>query len=127
MTVVDALVIGLAQALATIPGLSRSGTTIAAGMSRGLRRSFAVRFSFLISLLSVAGAVVLQVLDVLEEGIDKAMVPAYGVGMLVAGVTGYYSIRLLQRIVRSGKFGGFAYYCWIIGVVSITVWFRLNG
>ena len=127
MTVADALVIGLAQALATIPGLSRSGTTIAAGMGRGLKRSFAVRFSFLISLLSVAGAVVLQVLDVLEEGIDTALLPAYGVGMLVAGVTGYFSIRLLQRIVRKGKFGGFAYYCWFVGVVSITVWFRLNG
>ncbi len=127
MTVVDALVIGVAQGLATIPGLSRSGTTIAAGMGRGLKRSFAVRFSFLISLLSVAGAVVLQVLDVIEEGIDTAMLPAYGVGMLVAGVTGYFSIRLLQRIVRKGKFGGFAYYCWIVGVVSIVVWFRMNG
>ena len=127
MTVVDALVIGVAQGLATIPGLSRSGTTIAAGMGRGLTRSFAVRFSFLISLLSVAGAVVLQVLDVIEEGIDTAMLPAYGVGMLVAGVTGYFSIRLLQRIVRKGKFGGFAYYCWIVGVVSIVVWFRMNG
>ena len=127
MTVVDALVIGVAQGLAAIPGLSRSGTTIAAGMGRGLKRSFAVRFSFLISLLSVAGAVVLQVLDVIEEGIDTAMLPAYGVGLLVAGVTGYFSIRLLQRIVRKGKFGGFAYYCWIVGVVSIVVWFRMNG
>ena len=126
MTVVDALVIGLAQGLATIPGLSRSGTTISAGMGRGLKRTFAVRFSFLMSLLSVTGAVILQVFDVLEEGIDTAMLPAYGVGMLVAGVTGYLSIRLLQRIVRKGRFGGFAYYCWFVGVVSIIVWFRLS-
>ncbi len=127
MTVLDALVIGLAQGLATMPGLSRSGSTIAAGMGRGLKRSYAVRFSFLISLLSVAGAVILQVLDVLETGIDTAMLPAYAVGMLVAGVTGYLSIRLLQRIVRKGKFGGFAYYCWFVGVVSIVVWFRLSA
>ncbi len=127
MTVVDALVIGLAQGLATIPGLSRSGTTIAAGMGRGLKRSFAVRFSFLMSLLSVAGAVILQVLDVIGEGVDTALLPAYGVGMLVAGVTGYLSIRLLQAIVRKGRFGGFAYYCWFVGVVSILVWFRLGA
>ncbi len=127
MTVVDALVIGLAQGLATIPGLSRSGTTISAGMGRGLKRTFAVRFSFLMSLLSVTGAVILQVFDVLGEGIDTAMLPAYGVGMLVAGVTGYLSIRLLQRIVRKGRFGGFAYYCWFVGVLSILVWFRLSA
>ncbi len=127
MTVVDALIIGLGQGLATIPGLSRSGTTISAGMARGLKRTFAVRFSFLMSLLSVAGAVVLQVLDVIEEGVNTAMLPAYGVGMLVAGVTGYLSIRLLQRIVRKGRFGGFAYYCWVVGAVSIVVWLRLSA
>ena len=126
MSVVDALIIGVAQGIATIPGLSRSGTTIAAGMGRGLKRSFAVRFSFLMSLLSVTGAVILQVLDVLEEGIDMGMLPAYGVGMLVAGVSGYASIRLLQSIVRKGKFGGFAYYCWAVGVISIIVWVRLS-
>ena len=127
MTVLDALIIGLGQGLATMPGLSRSGTTIAAGMGRGLKRTFAVRFSFLMSLLSVTGAVILQVMDVLEQGVDTAMLPAYGVGMLVAGVTGYLSIRMLQRIVRKGRFGGFAYYCWVVGAVSIIVWFRLNG
>lgn len=126
MTALDAIIIGIAQGLATIPGLSRSGTTISAGMGRGLKRSFAVRFSFLISLLSVLGAVVLKVLDVMEEGINTAMLPAYGVGMVVAGVTGYLSIRLLQKIVRKGSFGGFAYYCWIVGAVSIIVWFRLS-
>ena len=127
MTWLDAVIIGVAQGLATMPGLSRSGTTIAAGMGRGLKRSFAVRFSFLMSLVSVSGAVVLEVMDVVQEGINAAMLPAYAVGMLVAGVTGYLSIRLLQRIVRKGRFGGFAYYCWFVGVISIIVWFRLSA
>ena len=127
MTVLDAIVIGVAQALATIPGLSRSGTTISAGMGRGLKRTFAVRFSFLMSLLSVTGAVCLQVLDVLETGIETAMLPAYLMGMVVAGVTGYFSIRLLQKIVSKGRFGGFAYYCWAVGVLSILIWFRLSA
>lgn len=127
MTCLDAVVIGVAQGLATMPGLSRSGTTIAAGMARGLRRSFAVRFSFLMSLVSVAGAVVLELMDAIREGINAAMLPSYAVGMIVAGVTGYMSIRLLQRIVRKGRFGGFAYYCWFVGVISIVVWLRLSA
>ncbi len=121
MTVVDALVIGVAQAIATVPGLSRSGTTITAGMSRGLERSFAVRFSFLMSLLSVTGAVVLKVFDVMEEGFDTSLLPMYLTGMVVAGVTGYLSIKLLDKIVKKGRFGGFAYYCWGVGAVSILL------
>ena len=121
MTVMDAVVVGVAQAVATIPGLSRSGTTITAGMSRGFERKFAVRFSFLISLLSVLGAVALTLLDVIDEGIDPALLPACLVGMVVAGVTGYLSIKLLQKIVSRGRFGGFAYYCWVVGVLSIIL------
>ncbi len=121
MTVWDALVVGIAQAVATIPGLSRSGTTITTGMSRGFERKFAVRFSFLISLLSVLGAVILKLVTVIKEGFDTSLLPAYLVGMVVAGVTGYLSIRLLQRIVSRGRFGGFAYYCWGVGALSIIL------
>ena len=121
MTVWDALIVGLAQGLATIPGLSRSGTTITVGMSRGFERKFAVRFSFLMSLLSVTGAVVLKVFDVLEEGFDAAMLPVYVTGMVVAGVTGYLCIKLLNKIVAKGRFGGFAYYCWAVGALSIVL------
>lgn len=121
MTVADALIVGIAQGLATIPGLSRSGTTITAGMSRGFERNFAVRFSFLMSLLSVLGAVVLKVLDVLEEGFDSSMLPVYLTGMVVAGVTGYFCIKLLQKIIQKGRFGGFAYYCWVVGALSILL------
>lgn len=121
MTVTDALVVGLCQAVATIPGLSRSGTTITAGMSRKLERPYAVKFSFLISLLSVTGAVALKVLDVIRDGADWAMLPTYLVGMAVAGVVGYACIRLLQKIVNKGRFGGFAWYCWIVGALAICL------
>ena len=127
MTLGDALFIGFAQAVATIPGLSRSGTTITAGMSRGLTREFAVKFSFLMSLLSVLGAVILKLIDVIKDDMDASLLPAYLVGMLVAGVTGYASIRLLQRIVAKGRFGGFAYYCWGVGVLSIVLSLILKG
>ena len=121
MTVADALIVGLAQGLATIPGLSRSGTTITVGMSRGFERNFAVRFSFLMSLLSVTGAVVLKIFDVIEEGFDTSLLPVYLVGMVIAGVTGYFCIKLLQKIIQKGRFGGFAYYCWAVGALSIVL------
>ena len=121
MTLADALVIGLAQAVATLPGVSRSGTTITAGLSRGLTREFAVKFSFLMSLLSVLGAVALKVVDLIGAEIDATLLPVYLVGMLTAGITGYLSIRLLQRIVRRGRFGGFAYYCWGVGALTVVL------
>ena len=121
MTAKDALIIGAAQALATIPGLSRSGTTITAGMGQGFERTFAVRFSFLMSLLSVLGAVILSLIDAIRDGIDPSILPACFVGMIVAGITGYLSIRLLQKLVARGRFGGFAVYCWAVGILSIIV------
>ena len=121
MTVWDAVFIGIAQGVATIPGLSRSGTTITAGMSRGLTRQFAVKFSFLMSLLSVLGAVLLSLIDVLQDGVEPGILAPCLVGMVVAGVTGYFSIKLLQKLVAKGKFGGFAYYCWGVGALSIVL------
>ena len=121
MTWRDALFIGIAQGFATVPGLSRSGTTISAGMGCRLERSFAVKFSFLMSLLSVLGAVCLKVLDVAQTGIDTAVLPVYLTGMVVAGVTGYFSICLLRRLVDKGRFGGFAYYCWAVGALSVVL------
>lgn len=121
MTVTDALVVGLCQAVATIPGLSRSGTTITAGMSRKMERPYAVKFSFLISLLSVSGAVLLKVVDIIKDGADWSLFPIYLVGMLIAGIVGYACIKLLQKIVSKGRFGGFAWYCWIVGILAILL------
>lgn len=120
MTVRDAILVGLAQCLATIPGLSRSGCTISAGMLCGFERKFAVRFSFLLSLPAVLGATLLKVIKAIgDSGIDTALLPKYLLGMVVAGVVGYFSIRLVQLLADKGKFGKFAYYCWIAGVVSL--------
>ena len=121
MTVWDAVFIGVAQGVATIPGLSRSGTTITAGMSRSLTREFAVKYSFLMSLLSVLGAVVLSLVDVIKDGVEEGIALPCVIGMVVAGVTGYFSIRLLQKLVAKGRFGGFAYYCWGVGALSIVL------
>lgn len=122
-TVKDALLVGCAQAVAVVPGLSRSGCTIAAGMAVGFERTFAVRFSFLLSLPAVLGATLLKVIDVAQEGIDPALLPIYLVGMVVAGVVGYFSIRLVNLLAQKNKFGRFAYYCWAMGLVAVVVSF----
>ncbi len=122
-TVADALLTGVAQAIAVIPGLSRSGCTIAAGMARGLERKFAVRFSFLLSLPAVLGATLLKVIDVAGSSIDSKLLPIYLVGMVVAGVVGYFSIKLVNLLASKGKFGNFAYYCWIVGLAAVITSF----
>ena len=122
MTIYDALIIGLCQSVATIPGLSRSAVTITAGMAVGLRRDFAVNFSFLLSIPAVFGAAILAFADALRDGIDWSFVPAYLVGTAVALVTGVLSIHLMRYIGKKRRFGGFAYYCWVIGVLSIILY-----
>lgn len=119
MTVVDALFIGCGQALAVVPGLSRSGTTISAGVARGLDRPFAVRYSFLLSLPAVLGATLLELVDVIQEGVDATLIPQYLVGMAVAAVSGYFAIGLVKLLADKGKFGAFAYYCWAVGLLAV--------
>ena len=121
MSVLDALIIGLCQCVAVVPGLSRSGTTITAGIATGLRRDFAVKFSFLMSLPAVLGANILSLVDAFQSEINWSYVPAYLVGMAVALVSGIAAINLLRYISSKGKFGGFAYYCWVVGVLSIIL------
>lgn len=120
-TVADALVVGLGQAVAIAPGLSRSGTTIAVGLMRGYDRSFAVRFSFLLSLPAILGANILSLKDAVQTGIDWGMFPAYLLGMIVAAVVGYFAIRLVNLLSDKGKFGSFAYYCWGVGALTLVL------
>ena len=121
MTVGDALKIGLVQAVATLPGVSRSGTTITAGMASGLNRNFAVRFSFLMSLPAVLGATLVTLINAVNEGVDTTRLPAYLLGMAVAGVTGYFAIKLVKLLSQKGKFGKFCYYCFAAGILTIVL------
>ena len=117
--VTDALIVGLGQAVALCPGISRSGMTITTGCFVGFERKFAVRFSFILSIPAILGANILSLKDALEVGIDWASLPQYLVGVAVAAVTGYLCIRLLKMIADRGKFGAFAYYCWIVGALVL--------
>lgn len=121
MRIRDALAIGLCQGVATMPGLSRSGTTITAGLSVGLNRQFAVKFSFLISIPAILGANLLQLFKAIKGGVDVAQMPVYLLGLLVAMVVGYFALSLVQYISRKGKFGWFAYYCWGAGALTLVL------
>lgn len=121
MRIKDALIIGVCQAVATIPGLSRSGTTITAGMATGLNRDFAVKFSFMMSLPAVLGANILSLVKAAKTGIDVSLLPAYLIGMVVAMISGIFAIGLVKHITSKGKFGNFAYYCWGVGALTIIL------
>ena len=120
-SILDVLIVGVGQALATVPGISRSGTTISAGLSRGFGREFAVKFSFLLSIPAVLGANILSLIDAIQEGIDWSLMPMYLSGVAVAAISGYLAIRLLKYISQKGSFGGFCYYCWGIGLVTLIL------
>ena len=120
-TWLDVLIVGLGQAIATMPGISRSGMTITTGCFVGFERKFAVRFSFLLSIPAVLGANILSLADAATAGINWAEVPVYLVGVVTAAVVGYLCIRLLRFIADRGKFGAFAYYCWAVGVLTLVL------
>ena len=120
-TVLDVLVVGVSQAIATVPGISRSGMTITTGCFVGFERRFAVRFSFLLSIPAVLGANILSLKDALTGGVDWSQLPVYLAGVVVAAVSGYLCIRLLKMIADKGKFGWFAYYCWAVGLIVLAL------
>lgn len=123
-TMADVLMVGVGQAIATCPGISRSGMTICTGCFRGFDRKFAVRFAFLLSIPAVLGANLLQIKDVVEAGgFDVHLLPGYLLGMAAAAVCGYLSIRLVRMVADKGKFGAFAYYCFAVGAVTVLMSF----
>lgn len=123
MHVLDALIIGVCQAIATIPGISRSGSTITAGLATRQSRAYAMKYSLLMSVPAVLGANLLSLIKALKTGVDWDYMPQYIVGTVVAMAVGYFSIVILQRILAKGKFGKFAYYMWGVGIFSLIASF----
>lgn len=111
--------IGAAQGCATLPGLSRSGTTIAACMMNGYDRRFAVRYSFIMSIPAILGAALVEIKDIGSEGLSGGMVLNGLIGAVVAGCVGYVCIKTMLSVVRKKKFKGFAIYCFVVGVIAI--------
>jgi len=115
MTARDALIIGIFQGLAMLPGISRSGATISAGIYLGIRREDAGRFSFLLAVPAVLGAMVLELLAA-DWSMDLAVMAAGGAA---AGVVGYLCLELLMKVLRGRNFHMFSYYCLTVGAATL--------
>ena len=127
MTWVDALLIGLLQAVAIAPGISRSGATISAALSRRLDRDFAARFSFLLSIPAILGALVLHLREFSDVGAGEGigLLPIM-VGSISAGIVGFFSVRFTIKMVRERSLIGFAVYTGILGTLVLIDQFGTN-
>lgn len=126
VTYSNAFGIGIAQGIATMPGLSRSGTTIAACMMSGFGRNFAVKYSFIMSIPAILGAVVKELIGTSGIAVSHTEMLYYLIGTVIAGVVGYICMKTMLVVVRRKKFTGFSIYCFIIGALSIGGYFYLN-
>ncbi len=116
----QAFIIGISQGVAIVPGISRSGSTIATALLLGVPRETAASFSFLLSVPAVGGALLLELKDYASAGTHASM-PAAVLGAVVAAGVGIAALLLLLKIVKQGKISYFAYYCWFIGIFAIAV------
>ena len=116
----DSLLIGTAQGIAITPGISRSGTTIATGLLRGVKKEVAFRYSFLLSIPAIIGATVMESRDLVAGNVD--VLPLF-LGIIISLIVGYISLRFLRKVVWKEKFHLFAYYCWIVGLIIVVTQF----
>lgn len=115
----DAGLIGIAQGLATMPGLSRSGTTITACLLCGFEKRFAVKYSFIMSIPAVMGAVVLELKDVGQMSLQQADLAPCAVATIIAAIVGYLSIRIMMQLIRNKSYRVFIIYCALAGILAI--------
>lgn len=122
-TWLDALIVGIGQCFAVLPGLSRSGTTMCTGLFRGFSRDFAVRFAFIMSLPVVLGANLLELVDAVRApaAAGEVSLACYFIGILAAMVSGLLAIRMVRFVSKRGNFRPFVVYCTLIGTITIVV------
>ena len=119
MNITDSIMIGLAQSVALLPGISRSGATITVGIFRKLNRPTAARFSFLLALPAVCGAVILEA--PYFKQIPSEEIWLYFVGFICAALAGLLSLKLFFLVIREARLKYFAYYCWLFGLFTLLV------
>ena len=111
----EAIFMGLGQACAILPGLSRSGTTIAAGLTIGLNKEFAAKFSFILSIPAILGAFILQLKDI-GSAMDANFLPIF-LGFIASIIAGYMAIKWMLDLIQNRSLDIFAYYCWLMGII----------
>lgn len=115
----NSFVVGAAQACALLPGISRSGSTISAALFQGIDPAQAARFSFLLSLPAVGGAVLLKAVDLMKQPGAVTDLPSFGVGIVVSFIVGILAIYWLLKLLAGSKFYMFGFYCALVGILTI--------
>lgn len=126
ITYLNAFEIGIAQGIATMPGISRSGATISVCLMLGIKKETAVKYSFIMSIPAVMGAALLELKDAAGTSVSGMTVIAYIIGMVVAAVVGYFAIRIMINVVRRKRYLYFSIYCLVIGLVAIIGHFLIK-
>ena len=121
----EGIIIGIAQGFATLPGLSRSGTTISTCLFLKLDRKFAVKYSFILSIPAILGATLLELKDLGAEQLTVSLGLSYAAGMIAAALVGYLCIRFMMKVVSQRKFRYFAFYCFAAGILAVIGHFVL--
>lgn len=122
MTYKNSIILGIAQGIATLPGISRSGTTLTVGILNGLDRKFAIKYSFIMSIPAILGACVLDIKDLFSpsNAVTGTELAYYMVGAVVAAIVGYICIRTLLVLFKNRKVKYFSYYCFAVGAIAIV-------
>ena len=115
----NALIVGLCQLCAIVPGLSRSGSTITGGRLCGFSREFAVKFSFILSIPAILGANIMEIPEIVENPVLTSDLPAYACGMAAAAITGVIAMKLLTYISKKSNFRIFSLYCVVVGLLTV--------
>ena len=119
MTSLDAILIGTAQGIAIIPGISRSGSTIVAGLLRGLNKNLATEYSFLLAIPVIFGASLLGIVDVIKSDTQVLINLPLFIGVITSTIVGIISIKFLINLINKNKLHYFSYYLWILGIIVI--------
>ncbi|MEX1140376.1 MAG: undecaprenyl-diphosphate phosphatase [Bacteroidota bacterium] len=118
--IISGVIIGIAQAVAIIPGISRSGSTISTALFLGISPLKAARFSFLMSVPVIAGATLLKTIDMIRAGVALEGMAPILVGTVIAFASGYFAIKFLLQIIEKGRFSVFSFYCLTVGTLGIV-------
>lgn len=117
----DAMWIGICQGISVFPGLSRSGLTISAGLMNGFSRTFAVKYSYILSIPAIFGSLLLELGQFGSSGMTVGLGFSYVLGMIIAGIVAFFTIRYCLKLVHKGKFRVFAVYCFVIGFATLVM------
>lgn len=117
----NAMWIGISQGLSVFPGLSRSGLTISAGLVSGFSRTFAVKYSYILSIPAILGSLVMELGQFGSPAMTVGLGFTYVLGMVISGIVASFVIRYCLKLVQKGRFRGFAIYCFVIGFVTLIM------